>query len=213
MKYRRIPFRESHDRANELLELCGIGPDSTIPIDPEVIRRQLGIDVVPYRGLNFRCGLLGGVIKVRKKLQVWIDEDHYLKQPQSSLFTLGEELGHIVLHLEEELDQITSIEDWIKITVATEEYYDYMETQAKTFSTNIILPSFIFDPYTLKWVDRNLKTIKKHNNTTKEELVYNIASDLEGELSVSAYIIEIVLNKRWPNPLIDQIIEKYSGLI
>lgn len=212
MKYRNIPFTEYQQRANQLLDFFGITAESSIPIDPEIFLRQIGFDIVPYPGLWFRFGLKGAVIKVKDKRQVWIDEDHYFNQPESSLLTLGEELGHIILHLDEDSDDVSSIRDWISKTTATEEYYDYIENQARTFASNIILPSFIFDPFTLGWVSKNLDIIKERNNTTREDLAYNIASLMSDVVSVSPYIIEITLN-RWPNPLIDQILEKHPELI
>ncbi|MBA7550551.1 hypothetical protein ES705_43069 [subsurface metagenome] len=116
------------------------------------------------------------------------------------------------MHLDEDADDISSIREWIRETTATEEYYDNIENQARTFASNIILPSLIFDSFTLGWVSKNLDIIKECNNTTGEDLAYNIASIMNDVVGVSPYIIEITLN-RWPNPLIGQILEKHPELV
>ena len=92
MNYRHITFKENQERAHEILDFYGITSKSDMPVDPEPILRKMGISIVPFRGLKFRHGPLGFVTKTNSDLQVWVDEHHYINQPESSLFTIGEEL-------------------------------------------------------------------------------------------------------------------------
>lgn len=211
MKYRKITLTQNQYKANELLKFFGITRKSDLPIDPETIIRKMRYQIVVYPGLLFRLGLLGGVVKSNSRLQIWIDKKHY-QESDSALFTLGEELGHIVLHLED-FTNISSIKDWFQIIQSfNEEHFIYTETQAKTFSSNILLPNFIFDSYTIEWVGKHLKQIDKLSNTTTDDLAWNIASLMAKSIKTSPSIIDITL-KRWPNPLIGQITKQYPDLI
>ncbi len=211
MKYRKITLTQNQYKANELLKFFGITRKSDLPIDPETIIRKMGYQIVVYPGLLFRLGLLGGVVKINSRLQIWIDKKQY-QESDSALFTLGEELGHIVLHLED-FTNISSIKDWFQIIQSfNEEHFIYTETQAKTFSSNILLPNFIFDSYTIEWVGKHLKQIDKLSNTTTDDLAWNIASLMAKSIKTSPSIIDITL-KRWPNPLIGQITKQYPDLI
>ena len=211
MNYRHITFAENQACAYEILRIHGISEKDDLPIDPELILRKIEIDVVPYPGLTFKFGAQGFVTKINGAFQVWVDENHYYHHPDSSLLTIGEELGHIKLHLES-VDNISSIEEWIKQVVATEEYYAFMEQQAKTFSSHIILPSFSFNPYVLEWIDHNIGRVRKLKSPNHKELAYAIASIMAKDLGISEYIIEITLN-RWPDPAIFKIMQAYPDLM
>lgn len=212
MNYRHITFKENQERAHEILDFYGITSKSDMPVDPEPILRKMGISIVPFRGLKFRHGPLGFVTKTNSDLQVWVDEHHYINQPESSLFTIGEELGHIILHIED-CDIIKSIDDWSHIALRNLQFYDKLENQAKTFSGNIILPSFIFDDYVLDWIGGHPEHREELMSTSFEDLAYTTAFLIKDDLGISPSILEIILKERWPNPVVYQIAGKFPDLI
>ncbi|NGX46465.1 MAG: hypothetical protein K940chlam2_01656 [Chlamydiae bacterium] len=212
MNYRHVTFKENQERAHEILDFYGITSESDMPVDPEPILWKMGISVVPFRGLRFRYGPLGFVTKINSDLQVWVDEHHYINQPESSLFTIGEELGHIILHLED-FDIIKSIDDWNRIALRNLQFYDKLENQARTFSANIILPSFIFDDYVLDWISKHPGHREELMSTSFDDLAYKTAFLIKDDLGISPSILEIILTERWPNPVVYQIAGKFPDLI
>ncbi|RPJ06626.1 MAG: ImmA/IrrE family metallo-endopeptidase [Spirochaetaceae bacterium] len=203
MKYRDISFKEYRDKADKLLQLHGF-VDAKIPIDPERLIRKMGdIDIIPYKNLyiDYRVkGMVAYIVK-RQRFQIYIDEYHYDNQTKSSLFTLAEELGHLILHLDNREALPSHQDKWADILKLNHENHKNMENQARTFGSNIILPHKIFDPFAMDWVKKNEAIIRKHANYTPEGLAQTIGFHLEDVLEVSQYILQISL-LRYPDPLV-----------
>lgn len=210
LKYREITFPENQVIATNLLREHGYDEKSRIPIDPELVIREKGIDLIPFPGLRRDHGLKGCVAKQEGSLQILIDKWHY-EEDETSIFTLGEELGHCVLHLID-LDKVKSVSDWIRIVYQNKSVSRYIEQQARVFSSNILLPHFSFCDYVLSWTAANLTSISTFSNLTVESLSENIASLLEDEIPLSHWILDYTL-RRWPDRTIDQIVAKYPSLI
>ncbi len=211
MNYRDIPFKEYQDTAITILREHGFDRFSNIPVDPEVIIRRRGIRLIPWKDLKRDWAILGCVVKYEQGLQILIDEYHYFEQPESSLFTLGEELGHIELHLID-LDSITSIKKWINTLSKNDKYHKYIEQQAKCFSSHLILPNFIFESYTLDWTKKHIKEINKFRSFSHDGLANLIGSLITDDLEVSEYIISLAL-LRWPDRIIDKIVKQYPQIL
>jgi hypothetical protein len=77
------------------------------------------------------------------------------------------------------------------------------------FSSNLLLPRYAFEPYTLDWVKRNIKSLKKFQNFSVDDLAFNIGASMADELRVSSWIIEITL-KRWPDRIIDKVFNQFN---
>ncbi len=211
MTYREITFAKNQQIADRLLSDCDITEKSNLPIDPEAILRKKGHLVIPMLNMKRNYGVLGCVAKSGRSLQVYIDEYYYLNEPDRSLFTLGEELGHIYLHLFD-LENVKSVEDWIKVLVANSDHHKRIEAQARLFSSNILLPHYIFDPFVLRWVKQNINQLKAFPRISPGTLADTIALFLEDELGVSQSILSIVL-RRWPDQLIGRITKNHPGLL
>jgi hypothetical protein len=211
LTYREIPFRENQRLANEVLRRFGFDESSDLPIDPELIIRQMGMDFIPVRGLKKNFGIKGCVVKYGDALQILIDEYHYENEPESSILTLGEELGHSVLHLVD-IDSIKSIKQWMREVHRNTSRNAYIHSQARLFASNLILPAFVFDAYVLGWVESHLGEIQRFTNLSEDGLSSTIGFLMEDELEVSSWIIGITLG-RWPNPAIKQITAQFPELL
>ncbi len=211
MTYREIPFSEYQKRANELLRKHGVTENDELPIDPETIIRREGIELIPSAGLKQRFGIKGCVAKVDDTLQIYVDQYHYENEPETAFLTLGEELGHCVLHLED-FKNIHSIRDWLNIIKNNQEFSRKIENQARMFGSNIILPSFVFEPFIKAWMTANLKNILCFSNYNEDVLQGNIASLLEDELRLSYFVIYYALG-RYPDRPINWILSNYPQLL
>jgi Zn-dependent peptidase ImmA (M78 family) len=210
LTFRHITFQENQAAANRLLKSYGYEDTSGIPIDPERIIRRMRLGPVPFANLRKNFGIKGMVTKYGEKVQIWIDEYHYENEPESSMFTLGEELGHCVLHLEE-CGEIKSVEQWMRIMHRDRDQNKFIHAQAKLFASNILLPAFVFDSYAMEWVCKNLKDIVRFAGISPGELASTIAFLMEDDLGLSQQIIEHTLT-RWPNQAIKQIREGFPEL-
>lgn len=211
MKYRSIPFQEYQARATKILEDCGVGEKDHLPIDPERIIRKLGMQPIPMKDLKVNFGVKGFVAKYRSALQIYVDEYHYLYEPESSLFTLAEELGHTVLHLID-FEKINSIKDWIAVVAQNARYHKYVEQQARCFASHLLLPEFLFDRYVQKWMRENVRDVKRWNHFSYESLAQNVGFLMADELGVSEWIIGFSL-MRWPDHLIEKIVQMHPDLL
>ena len=167
MTYREIPFSEYQQKANALLRKHGISENDKLPIDPENIIRLEGIELIPSPQLKQRFGIRGCVVKYNDQLQIYIDDYHYDNEPESCFLTMGEELGHCILHLVD-FGKIRTIRDWMDISKKNRDFSRFIENQARMFGSNIILPSFILEGYLMKWVRLNLKSIQRFNVTVQD---------------------------------------------
>lgn len=125
MRYNKYSFKDYQGKADKLLNDYNILNSTDLPVDPELLLRKLGYVLVPHKNLKCDYGIKGCVIKYNSKLQVHIDEYHYENQTETCLFTIGEEIGHIVLHLNE-IKHIESIEDWNSILKENYDYHKYI---------------------------------------------------------------------------------------
>lgn len=211
MTYREITFAKNQQVADQLLRECGIKADSSLPIDPEVILRKKGHLLSPMPNMKRDYGVLACVAKSGRSLNVYIDEYYYSNQEDRSLLTLGEELGHIYLHLLD-LERVRSVDDWIKMRSENREHHKKIESQAQLFASNIVLPHFIFDQYVVDWVHANIHELERFPRISPDTVAWNIGLYIEDELGISPWILSITL-QRWPNRLIDKILKEYPGLL
>jgi Zn-dependent peptidase ImmA (M78 family) len=118
-----------------------------IPVDIEgIVERQLDMRIVPIRGLNSEFGIEGFTSSDWREIS--IDEDIYMRSEVRSRFTLGHEVGHLILHrelLEAEIagfGQFRSVDDWIRfISSIGDTARDRLEYQGYTFSGMLLVPT------------------------------------------------------------------------
>ncbi len=206
--FKEMSFGEIQRKAEDLLSFNGFDQIRTLPLNIEKLARLMKIQIVPMDGLKKEYGIKGCVVKCSKGFSILLDSYHYERQEESSVFTIGEEVGHIILHLND-VEDVTTINEWMHIVVCNENYRAYIEQQARVFSSNLLLPRYAFEPYTLDWVKRNIKSLKKFQNFSVDDLAFNIGASMADELRVSSWIIEITL-KRWPDRIIDKVFNQFN---
>lgn len=211
MTFREIPFSEYQNAANKLLRKHGVSEKDLLPIDPEMILRKEGLGLNTSLPLQKQFGIRGCVVKRQGRLEIYVDEYHYMNESESCHLTIGEELGHSIIHLEE-IEKINSIQDWMKIVHANHQHSRFIESQARMFGCNLILPSFIFEDFLEKWVEVNVDGIQCFNNHSPDALQGNIATLLQDDLALSYWIIYFSLG-RWPDRPIDKIIRRFPQLM
>jgi hypothetical protein len=211
MIYRDIPFTEYESVANALLRKHGISERDLLPIDPETLIRKEGLVLNTSLPLHKLFGIRGCVVKKNGRLEICIDEYHYMNEPESCLLTIGEELGHCILHLQD-FEKIRSISDWMRVVVANRAQSRFIENQARMVGCHILLPTFIFGDFLVDWVGKNLKSVEAFRNPTIDLLLDNLATLLEDEIPLSHWILNIALG-RWSDRPIDRVTKAYPQLL
>jgi Zn-dependent peptidase ImmA (M78 family) len=125
-----------------------------IPIE-EIVEIRLDIRIVLIRGLIRDFGVNAFINQ--KFDAIIIDEMMYSKQPERIRFTIAEEIGHLLLHKEWYSKYgpkgMGDYLDWQ--TKFDHKRFDYIERQAKTFASMVLIPQ---DRMVEKWkifVSRN----------------------------------------------------------
>ncbi len=221
MIYRHITFQESQKCAITLLKKYKL-ENEQIPIDPEILIRRIEynnearIKVIPKARLHADYHLWGMVAYIlepdknpNKGFQIYIDQAHYFGDKRKSLLTLGEELGHIVLHLEFGRVLPDVADGWNHLSEVNCQNHKNRESQARLFGSNIILPPNSFDPFVFDWVEKNKALILSSGCQSMDELASTISINLANVIEVSESIIKITL-KRWPNQLLGQINDRFN---
>ncbi len=199
MKYRSISYNKNQEIALDILESVGIDTEKCeIPNDPEYIARYYEMPPNIISGLFTNFGIRGCVYKFDNSFSIGIDENHYYNQEESSIFTLGEEIGHIFLHLKGRCNNINSPQDWLRELSEDIENSDKIENQARVFSSNIILPPVPLYNYVNKWIQNHKTTFKIEGLLATEDFANKLGSALHSEMKLSPYIIQYSL-LRWPD--------------
>lgn len=214
MTYRDIDWPEYETAAHEALSRIGKTEDTVsgrdLPVDPELYLRKHGIKLFPRPGLKRDTGAMAYVGKYNGQLQVFIDDYHYHYCPESSIFSIGEELGHILFHLGN-VDQIDSVEEWRAVLDKNRLHHRYIEQQAKTFSSHFILPSFIFTRYVIELIEDKVDSLSRSPFKQPAMMSMNIAEEVCDTIGLSADIINIAL-QRGPDHPLTKIIKHYPIL-
>lgn len=201
-------FEEYQSIASKLFEKYEIPLD--MPIEPDLLASQMDIYIGAAKDLKRNYGIKGVCCLVDGKFEIFIDERHWEDEPQSSIMTIGEELGHIILHL----DGYENIkyDDWIlEAGKITHDRNRYLHQEARYLASNIIFPAAKFTDYVLDLVERNIKDYSRRFNFNNHILAGNIAADMEDELEVSMDICQIAL-QRWPDYPIGAVVRKFPAI-
>lgn len=201
-------FEDYPKIANDLFEKYGI--DQSVPVDPEIIAMEMNIPIVPAPGLKRDYGIKGVCCLVDGNFEIYIDKYHYYYEVESSLFTIGEEIGHIILHIDGH--QKITFDSWKKeASKITEQKNKYLHQEARSISSHIIFPANTFTDYAINMVDKNYKDYNSRWNRDKADLAENIAEDIASDVDISQHICKFSL-LRWPDKPIDKIIERWPDL-
>ncbi len=134
-----LTYDDVNSRAGALLKQYGQG--DCVPVDIEaIVELDMGITVIPVRGLQERFGV-DGFLSL-KMAEITVDEAIFRGHPSRYRFTVAHELGHMVLHREvfESVD-VRTPKDWVDFYHAIpDDDYGWLERQAYWFAGAVLVP-------------------------------------------------------------------------
>ena len=149
-----INLLDVKNQATLFLENCH--PSLTLPIPIEDIAElKLGLKVILISGLIKNFGVNAFINQNFDSIV--IDEGMYTKQPERIRFTIAEEIGHLYLHKEwYSKDGPKGLEEYItwqeKLDI---KLFDYIERQARTFASMVLMPEKILTERWDQFVSQN----------------------------------------------------------
>jgi hypothetical protein len=144
-RFLRVPFlkkEEIEEKASAFLARHlprGIPP---VPIE-EILEIQMGVDIVPVRGLRDSIDKDGFVSSDMTTVSVDFDQYNLSRLEPRYRFTLAHEVGHIVLHRHILTRfSITGVSEWkVFVDGLSEEAWARFEFQANWFAGHVLVPS------------------------------------------------------------------------
>ena len=129
--------------------LKSYNPKNIIPVPiEEIAESSLGLRIILISGLIKDYGVNAFITNTFDRIVV--DETMYSKQPQRIRFTIAEEIGHLILHkdwyLKNGPPSDKSYLDWQENLDVKR--YEYIERQAKTFASMVLIPESELD---IRW--------------------------------------------------------------
>jgi Zn-dependent peptidase ImmA (M78 family) len=212
-KIKYIKYAEYREIAHAFLKNVGIDKNNRFPLDLDILIDKAGYRIEAITNLKKDFGVKGCVIKRKGgTFIIGIDSHHYMNEDKYYPFTLAEELGHILAHgyLYEE---INSLEDAIALLChVSDSDYRMMEQQARNVGSNILLPSFLFDPFVLDYYHQHVAEIKKERFYDKWDFADYLAERISKNINISKQPIFYSILKRYPEPLlIDRIVDEIGN--
>lgn len=189
-----LSYEDINNHAEKFLKKYKADDKLPVPIE-EIVEFDLGLDIVPFPGLqrDFDIdGFISGDLTC-----IYVDDFIYLNRPSRYNFTLAHEVGHLVLHkdLIKTLHP-TSIGEWKDFVIQVdEEVFDWLEWQAYTFAGLILVPrKFLFEYFScqIKALEDKLKLVKLKNlpkDSYQEYVIDAIASKLIKTFDVSIDVL------------------------
>jgi Zn-dependent peptidase ImmA (M78 family) len=211
-KIAKYTFSDYRKISDSYLANAGVGSNTKLPIDVENIALKSGIKVIPFMNLKKDFDIKGMVIKKPGGFDIGIDHEHYMSEKQELYykFTIAEELAHILIHADY-FEDATDYEKSANILNSLD-YEDYrrLEGQAKALGNCLLLPHFLFDDFVIDYVRKNLSTIKKEYFYDISDLSRYISAKLYKGLGLSEHVLNYAIGTRWPERLIDRILEIFG---
>jgi Zn-dependent peptidase ImmA (M78 family) len=211
-----IGFVEAKTIVESFLNRHGINYQSDLPIrlpvNIELLAVKTGCPVSTIDGLRSEFDLRGLVFKKthQDNFEILIDSYHYQEEEYSSLFTIAEELAHILIH-KSIFEQIRSIEDRMELdNTINESTRRLIEMQAKRVGSELLLPDFLFRPFMLKWYENNQKKVDDDRPIDKNDLLSFVSIEVGHRLGLSDRIIRRALERNNPSSIIDELIATFK---
>lgn len=208
-----IKFTEYREIAHAFLKIVGIDKSSPFPLELDLLIDKAGYRIEAITHLKKDFGVKGCVIKRKGgTFIIGIDSDHYMNEEKYYPFTLAEEVGHILAH-GYLYDEVNSLEDAVDLLChIDDDDYRIMEQQARNVGSNILLPSFLFDPFVIDFCQKNKADLLKERFYDKWELSDYLADRISRRINISKQPIFFSISKRFPGPLlIDRIIDEIGN--
>ena len=187
-----------------------------IPTDIEILIEKSGIIIEAFDDLRKDFSVKGLVAKDVKddgRIKIFIDTRHYEEDAFEYKFTLAEELAHILLHMDFYIG-ISDVEDYIKKykSIDDEDYRKY-EQQARNLASFLLLPEKEFNKEVIAFIDANIEDYKIFNFQSPEDFSDKISNLISKKYELSHHIIYRTIVSRYPNRIVDIIVDKYTGVL
>jgi|WetSurMetagenome_2_1015567.scaffolds.fasta_scaffold09493_6 Zn-dependent peptidase ImmA (M78 family) len=212
MKFKHLTYEDYKIKAENFLKAnpFGIGK---IPINIELLIEKSGIIIEVMDDLKNDYSVKGFVAKDVKnegKVKIIIDTKHYENDDFEYKFTLAEELGHILLHMDF-YQGIKNVDDYMKIHKSiSDDDYRRFEQQARNIASFLLLPQEEFNDFVLEWVKKKIEFLKNFKYESVESFADIISRGISREIVLSYYVIYITILNRYPDRIIDNLVEKYG---
>lgn len=141
-----------------------------------------------------------------------IDEDHWFSDDFYYKFTLAEELAHLLVHAGLYKDA-KSVGDVVRIQQKMDsDEYSMIEQQARNIASYILFPRVSMTKYLIDWAGLNNRQKALNRFRTKKELSDYIIQEISPKLVTSAQVLSLTLLKRYPEPLLIDLVIQHLGL-
>ncbi len=125
--------------ADEFLKIYHPSLSLPIPIE-DIVERKIEMVLFVIPGIKFLIGVDAFISS--DFTQLTIDEDCFIKYPERTRFSIAHEIGHLILHKEwYEKYGPKNLEDYLSSHDRMDgQIYKYIEIQAQTFASLILVP-------------------------------------------------------------------------
>lgn len=149
-----ITLQDVKNQANLFLENYHASLTLPVPIE-DIAELKLGLKVILISGLIKNFGVNAFINQNFDSIV--IDEGMYTKQPERIRFTIAEEIGHLFLHKDwYSKDGPKGLEGYISWQEKLDnKLFDYIERQARTFASMVLMPEKVLKERWGQFVSRN----------------------------------------------------------
>jgi len=183
-----------------------------LPINVEILAHRVGHPVEVFDDLQSKFDCKGTAYnnKERKRLEIYIDSDHYMNQANSAPFTIAEELAHIMIH-SSIFTQIETPEDRAQLETNTRESTRrVIEKQAKCVASELLLPSILFHQYLTAWMQKNLKSILDDRPNDEDDLATFMARKIAAEIGLSEMIVKRAILRKLDTNILGDLTARFG---
>lgn len=149
-----ITLQDVKNQANLFLESYHSSLSLPVPIE-DIAELKLGLKVILISGLIKNFGVNAFINQNFDSIV--IDEGMYIKQPERIRFTIAEEIGHLFPHKDwYSKDGPKGLEEYITWQEKLDnKLFDYIERQARTFASMVLMPEKILKDRWSQFISQN----------------------------------------------------------
>ena len=149
-----ITLQDVKNQANLFLESYHSSLTLPVPIE-DIAELKLGLKIILISGLIKNFGVNAFINQNFDSIV--IDEGMYTKQPERIRFTIAEEIGHLFLHKDwYSKDGPKGLEEYITWQEKLDnKLFDYIERQARTFASMVLMPEKVLKERWDQFVSQN----------------------------------------------------------
>ena len=215
MDFKHYPYSRLKEISEDFLEKNNFRK-GIIPTDIEMLIEKSGIIIEAIDDLRKDFSVKGLVAKDVNndgRVKIFIDTHHYEEDTFEYKFTLAEELAHILIHMDF-YDGINGVEDCIKKynSISDDDYRKY-EQQARNLASFLLLPEKEFNDEVIAFIDTNIEDYRIFNFQSAEDFSDKISNLISKKYELSHHVIYRTIVSRYPNRIVDIIVDKYTGIL